>query len=149
MFAIIADGGRQYRVSQGDRLSVDYRNDVNAGDSITFEQVLLANGGAASVIGQPAIEGATVSAKVLYAEDKGQKLEIQKIRRRKNSRRHTGHRQKYTTVEIEEIQIPGLEIVETKEEEKAPESAPKPEDAPAAESASPEASSEEKSGEEA
>lgn len=128
MFAIIADGGRQYRVSQGDRLSVDYRSDVNAGDSIKFEQVLLANGGASSVIGQPAIAGASVTGKVIYAEDKGPKLEVQKIRRRKNSRRHTGHRQKYTTVEIEEIQIPGLEIVEQKEEEKTAEPAPKAEE---------------------
>lgn len=138
MFAIIADGGRQYRVSQGDRLSVDYRSDVNAGDSIKFEQVLLANGGASSVIGQPAIEGATVTGKVLYAEDKGPKLEIQKLRRRKNSRRHTGHRQKYTTIEIEDIHVPGLEIVEQKEEQKQPESAPQAE-----QTAAPEASSEE------
>lgn len=115
MFAIIADGGRQYRVSQGDRLSVDLRENVNADDVITFDTVLLANGGGSSVIGQPGISGATVTGKVLYAEDKGPKLEIQKLRRRKNSRRHTGHRQKYTTVVIEDIQVPGLEIVEDAE----------------------------------
>lgn len=113
MFAIIADGGRQYRVSQGDRLSVDYRDTAKEGDVITFESILLANGGASSIIGQPAIQGATVTGKVLYAEDKGPKLEVQKLRRRKNSRRHTGHRQKYTTVVIEGINIPGLEIRET------------------------------------
>ncbi|MCA9072432.1 MAG: 50S ribosomal protein L21 [Planctomycetaceae bacterium] len=148
MFAIIADGGRQYRVSQGDRLSVDYRSDVNAGDSITFDQVLLANGGASSVIGQPAIDGATVTGKVLYAEDKGPKLEVQKLRRRKNSRRHTGHRQKYTTVEIGEIQVPGLEIVEPKEEEKKPEPGPQAEETKTEETASAEATNEEKTGEE-
>ena len=115
MFAIIADGGRQYRVSQGDRLSVDFRETASEGDVITFETVLLANGGAASVIGQPAISGATVSGKVLYAMDKGPKLEVQKLRRRKNSRRHTGHRQRYTTVVIEDIQVPGLEIREDAE----------------------------------
>jgi large subunit ribosomal protein L21 len=118
MFAIIADGGRQYRVSQGDRLSVDFRDAAKDGDVITFETVLLANGGASSVIGQPAIKGATVTGKVLYAEDKGPKLEVQKLRRRKNSRRHTGHRQKYTTVVIEGINVPGLEIREEKPAEK-------------------------------
>ena len=46
-------------------------------------------------------------------EFKGEKLEIQKFRRRKNSRRHTGHRQKYTTVLIKSINVPGLEIVES------------------------------------
>ncbi len=115
MFAIIADGGRQYRVSQGDRLSVDFRETANEGDVITFETVLLANGGAGSLIGQPTIGGATVSGKVLYAVDKGPKLEVQKLRRRKNSRRHTGHRQRYTTVVIENIQVPGLEIRENPE----------------------------------
>ena len=124
MFAIISDGGRQYRVAQGDRLSVDYRDNVQADDSITFETVLLANGGGASQVGQPAISGATVTGKVLYAEDKGPKLEIQKFRRRKNSRRHTGHRQKYTTVVIEEINIPGLEIVEDAEPKSAQEPSP-------------------------
>lgn len=132
MFAIIADGGRQYRVSQGDRLSVDYRSDVNQGDSITFDKVLLANGGAASVIGQPMIEGASVSATVLYAEEKGPKIEVQKIRRRKNSRRHTGHRQKYTNVEIGEIQVPGLEVVEQPESDQTSEAAPNAEESSAA-----------------
>ncbi len=121
MFAIIADGGRQYRVSQGLRLSVDLRENVKADDTITFETVLLANGGGASLIGQPALSGATVTGKVIYAEDKGPKLEVQKLRRRKNSRRHTGHRQKYTTVVIEDIQVPDLEIVEDAEPKPAAE----------------------------
>jgi large subunit ribosomal protein L21 len=115
MFAIIADGGRQYRVSVGDRLSVDLRETASAGDAITFEAVMLANGGAASLFGQPFISGAKVSGKVIYAVDKGPKLEVQKLRRRKNSRRHTGHRQKYTTVVIEDIQVPNLKIVEDTE----------------------------------
>jgi large subunit ribosomal protein L21 len=119
MFAIIADGGRQYRVSAGDRLSVDLREAASEGDAITFETVLLANGGGASLIGQPAISGATVTGKVIYAVDKGPKLEVQKLRRRKNSRRHTGHRQKYTTVVIEDINVPGLDIRETAEEKPA------------------------------
>ena len=116
MFAIIEDGSRQYRVAPGEKLSVDYRKDAEDGGTITFDRVLLANGGGDSVIGAPLIEGATVTAEVFRALDKGQKLEIQKIRRRKNSRRHTGHRQKYTTVRVTAVDVPGLVAEETASE---------------------------------
>jgi len=116
VFAILEDGGRQYRVAEGDKVQIDLREGVNAGDAVTFEKILLANGGGDSIFGSPGISGATVSAKVVEAVAKGPKLEIQKIRRRHNSRRHTGHRQKHTIVEVTGIKIPGLKIVEKKEE---------------------------------
>ena len=122
MFAIIEDGSHQYKVSTGETLVVDYRDSANDGDTLKFERVLLANGGSSSSIGRPLIDGASVSAEVIEATTKGEKLEIQKFRRRKNSRRHTGHRQKYTTVKITEINVPGL----------AAESAPAETEAPAA-----------------
>jgi large subunit ribosomal protein L21 len=112
MFAVIENGNRQHRVQTGSVLSVDYDNEVQAGATITFDRVLLANGGGASVIGTPVISGATVTAEVLIAEEKGPKLEIQKLRRRKNSRRHTGHRQKHTRVKVTSITVPGLQVVE-------------------------------------
>ena len=112
MFAVIEDGSHQHQIQEGDILTIDYRATAKEGDSITFESVLLANGGGASCIGAPLIEGASVEAEVVLPEVKGEKLEIQKLRRRKNSRRHTGHRQKYTTVRINSINVPGLEIVE-------------------------------------
>lgn len=112
MFAIIEDGSRQYRVSPGDTVTVDYRDSVSDGDSLSFERVLLANGGGASVLGKPTIRGAQVSAEVVNAEFKGPKLEIQKLRRRKNSRRHTGHRQRHTVVRITDVTVPGLEVAE-------------------------------------
>jgi large subunit ribosomal protein L21 len=108
MFAIIEDGSRQYRIGNGDLLTVDYRAASNEGDSLTFDRVLLANAGGSSVIGQPVIDGASVTAEVVTGEFKGPKLEIQKFRRRKNSRRHTGHRQKHTVVRITGINVPGL-----------------------------------------
>jgi large subunit ribosomal protein L21 len=111
MFAVIEDGSRQHRVSEGDLLSVDYRSDAEVGAALSFDRVLLANAGGASVIGKPVIEGAEVTAEVVNDEEKGPKLEIQKIRRRKNSRRHTGHRQKYTRVKITGITVPNLEVV--------------------------------------
>jgi large subunit ribosomal protein L21 len=109
MFAIIEDGSRQYKVAAGETLVVDYRDSANDGDTLQFDRVLLANGGGSSSIGQPTIEGASVTAKVVEATTKGEKLEIQKFRRRKNSKRHTGHRQKHTTVVITEINVPGVE----------------------------------------
>ncbi|MDG1894784.1 MAG: 50S ribosomal protein L21 [Fuerstiella sp.] len=112
MFAVIEDGNRQHRIQEGDVLSVDYRNGAEVGSSLTFERILIANGGGPSIIGAPMIEGASVEAEVIIEEDKGPKLEVQKIRRRKNSRRHTGHRQKYTRVKITSITVPNLEIVE-------------------------------------
>jgi large subunit ribosomal protein L21 len=112
MFAVFEDGSRQYRVQTGDVLVVDYRQDAAAGSSLTFERVLLANGGAASVVGQPTIAGASVTAEVVNGLFKGPKLEIQKLRRRHASRRHTGHRQKHTQVKITGITVPNLTIVE-------------------------------------
>jgi large subunit ribosomal protein L21 len=85
---------------------------VKKGDTVTFDRVLLANGGAASAIGRPTIEGALVEAEVVTPEVKGPKIEVQKIRRRKKSRTHTGHRQKHTSVRITAINVPGLEIAE-------------------------------------
>lgn len=112
MFAVIEDGSRQYRVAEGDVVTVDYRVDAKPGDSLKFDRVLLANAGGASTIGRPLIDGANVEAEVVEAELKGPKLEVQKLRRRKNSRRHTGHRQKHTSVRIKAISVPGLEVVE-------------------------------------
>jgi large subunit ribosomal protein L21 len=112
MFAIIENGGRQYRVQSGAQLQIDYQSDAEKGGEIVFDRVLLANGGGSSVIGQPTIEGAKVSAQVMMPEKKGKKLEVSFYRRRKNSRRHIGHRQKYTIVKINEITVPGLEVSE-------------------------------------
>ena len=112
MFAVIEDGGRQFRVKAGDVLAVDYRNQVNDGQTITFDKVLLANGGGPSIVGQPVISGASVTAEVVKAELKGIKLEIQTFHRRNASKRHTGHRQKFTRVKITGISVPNLKVVE-------------------------------------
>lgn len=116
MFAIIEESGHQLRVEEGQILAVDYRADAEVGQTLTFGSVLLANGGGASRIGTPSLEGAVVEAEVVEQTVKGPKLEIQKFRRRKNSRRHTGHRQKYTGVKITAIKVPNLEIVAPPEE---------------------------------
>lgn len=101
MYAIIADGGRQYKVEEGQTLEIDFR-EVNAGDKLTFDRVLAVSTDAGFKLGKPTVSGATVSAKVV-GETKGDKIFVQKFRRRKNSKRRTGHRQKYVKVVIETI----------------------------------------------
>lgn len=101
MYAIIADGGRQYKVEPGQTLELDLR-EVEPGESITFDQVLAVGGDAGFSLGQPTVAGASVTAKVLDMT-KGDKIYVQKFRRRKNSKRRTGHRQKYIRVRVESI----------------------------------------------
>jgi large subunit ribosomal protein L21 len=102
MYAIISDGGRQYKVEEGQILNLDYR-DLAAGESLTLDQVLLVGGAETSVrLGKPLLAGATVTAEVVGVKQ-GDKLYIQKMRRRKNFRRRTGHRQMYTQVKINQI----------------------------------------------
>ena len=101
MYAIIQAGGRQYRVEEGQEFDVDYR-DVSKGEKITFDKVLAVSGDAGVTIGKPEVSGASVTGEVVGVK-MGPKLVIQKFRRRKNSRRKTGHRQMYTTVRIDSI----------------------------------------------
>ena len=119
MFAVFEDGSRQYKVRQGDVLAVDFRSEAKDGETLTFDKVLIANGGGASTVGRPMIDGATVTAEVVVAEYKGIKLEIQTFHRRNASKRHTGHRQKYTRVRITGISVPGLQVVEKSAEQPA------------------------------
>ena len=102
MYAIIADGGRQYKVEEGQELDVDYR-DVPRGEELKFEKILAVSSDAGLTLGSPAVAGAAVTAEVLGAS-LGEKLTVQKLRRRKNSRRRTGHRQLYTKVKIRKIE---------------------------------------------
>ena len=102
MYAIIADGGSQYKVEEGQELTIDFR-DLSAGEKLTFGNVLAVSDGAGDLkLGTPMLEGATVEAEVVGSE-KGEKLVVQKIRRRKNSRRKTGHRSINTRVKIAKI----------------------------------------------
>lgn len=102
MYAIIVDGGRQYKVQAGQRLDIDLRGDLNSGDMLQFDNVLAIGGDEGLKLGSPSISGAKVTAKVIGVE-KGDKIHIQKFQRRKQYHRRIGHRQKYTRVEIAEI----------------------------------------------
>jgi large subunit ribosomal protein L21 len=101
MYAVFVDGVRQYKVTEGEELVVDFR-DVSQGGQVTFDHVV-AVGGDTLKLGQPSITGASVTAEVLGAVQ-GPKLVVQKMRRRKNFRRKTGHRQIFTRVRINKIE---------------------------------------------
>lgn len=98
MQAIIRTGGKQYRVSEGDKLNVETLP-AEAGGSVEFAEVLMLTEGENVEVGTPLVEGARVTAKVLE-HGRGEKIVIVKFRRRKNYRRTQGHRQNYTRVEI-------------------------------------------------
>ena len=101
MYAIIRDSGRQIKVVEGQELDVDYR-DAATGDEITFNDVVAFSGDDGLKVGKPTVDGVSVTAEVLGVR-MGDKLTVQKLRRRKNSRRKTGHRQMYTTVRVAKI----------------------------------------------
>ncbi|HUX01821.1 MAG TPA: 50S ribosomal protein L21 [Phycisphaerae bacterium] len=101
MYAIVEDGGQQYRVEEGQTLQVAKR-DAKAGDTLTFDRVLLVGDEKGVRIGKPVVKGAKVTAEVV-GPSKGPKLEVVQVRRRKASRRHIGHRQGYLTVRVTAI----------------------------------------------
>ena len=103
MYAIIKDGNRQVKAEVDRRLRIDFRLGVQPGDSIEFNDILAVSNENDVKIGTPTVAGAKVVARVLEPEFKGPKLIVAKFRRRKNSKRKTGHRQVYTLVRITEI----------------------------------------------
>jgi large subunit ribosomal protein L21 len=102
MYAIFTDGGRQYRVEEGQELDVDFR-DVAKGSQLRFDRILAVSTEGGLKLGQPLVAGAAVAAEVVGVE-MGNKEFIQKFRRRKNYRRRTGHRQMFTRVKISKIE---------------------------------------------
>jgi large subunit ribosomal protein L21 len=102
MYAIIKNGGRQFKVEVDKKLMIDYRGSQEPGTVLELTEVLAISNGDEVRFGQPNIQNAKVIAEVV-SEKKGPKLTIGKFRRRKNMKRKTGHRQIYTLVKIKEI----------------------------------------------
>ena len=102
MYAVIKTGGKQYRVTEGQKLRVE-RLDGNPGDQVSFDQVLLVSGDSLRV-GQPLVPGASVSAEIV-GHDRAKKIIVFKLRRRKNYRRKQGHRQPFTELKITGINV--------------------------------------------
>jgi len=129
MYAVIATGGKQYKVAAGDIIRIE-KLPESTGDGLSFDQVLLVSDGEDVNIGAPYVEGGSVSAKV-HSEGRGKKVEIIKFRRRKHHRKQMGHRQSYTEVEITAISVGGKTTKAEAKPKKAAVTA-KPADAPAA-----------------
>jgi large subunit ribosomal protein L21 len=100
-YAVIQTGGKQYRVSVGDVVSVE-KLDHEAGSDITFDQVLLVGGDGATRVGTPTVEGASVVATVAD-QYRGEKIVVFKFKAKKRYRRKTGHRQSLTRLAITAI----------------------------------------------
>jgi len=102
MEAVIATGGKQYRVAPGQVIKVE-RLDSPAGSSVEFKQVLLVSNEGEVTVEPKALASARVTGEVI-AEKKSAKVLVVKFKRRKNYRRHRGHRQTMTTVRITRIE---------------------------------------------
>ena len=98
MYAIIEEGGKQFKVTSGDTIQVDRAAEGDA-KTITFDRVLFVGGEGSPKIGAPLVKGASVSADVVGAE-KGPKIDIVKYKRRKGYHKKIGHRQQHLRVKI-------------------------------------------------
>ena len=101
MYAIIVTGGKQYKVEAGDVLFIE-KLDVEADQTITFDEVLAVGTDKGIKVGSPFVKGATVEAKVVK-NGKGKKITVFTYKPKKNEKRKKGHRQPYTKVEISAI----------------------------------------------
>jgi large subunit ribosomal protein L21 len=102
MYAVVATGGKQYKIQEGDVLRVEKLTGT-VGDEVAFDQVLLLGAGEDVRIGQPVIEGAVVKGTIIQ-HGKSKKILVFKYKRRKRYRRKQGHRQPYTAVKIDAIE---------------------------------------------
>lgn len=100
MYAIIATGGKQYRVSEGDVIYIE-KIDAQVDSTVSFDVLLMGNDGDVK-IGTSVVEGVKVEGKVV-GQIRGEKIVVYKYKSKKNYRRKQGHRQPYTKVEITKI----------------------------------------------
>ena len=98
MFAVVKTGGKQYRVSEGDRLRVETL-DADAGASVQLDNILMIGEGDSVKVGSPTVSNASVTAKIID-HGRADKVKIIKFRRRKHHMKRMGHRQNYTELEI-------------------------------------------------
>ena len=103
MYAIIETGGKQYKVRQGDVITVE-KLQADPGTIFTFDRVLTVADGDTLSFGAPYVEGAEVTATVV-GDGKGKKLVVYKYRKKKDSHRKKGHRQPFTQLKVEAIKV--------------------------------------------
>jgi large subunit ribosomal protein L21 len=101
MYAVIKTGGKQYRVTPGDLITVE-KLEGNIGDAVAITDVLMINSDKGAVIGNPLIKGASVTG-TIAGQDRGKKILIQKFKRRGGYKKRLGHRQLLTQIKIDGI----------------------------------------------
>jgi len=103
MYAIVEINGQQFKAEQGKYLFVNHIKDVEEGQTVEFDKVLLVGGEDAVRVGTPTVEGAKVVCEVLSPLVKGEKVIVFKMKRRKDYRKKNGHRSQFTKVLIKEV----------------------------------------------
>lgn len=103
MYAVIETGGKQYKVQEGDVITIE-KLKASVGDKVTFDKVLLINDGEKIQVGAPIVEAAKVYGNVIES-GKGKKVIIYKYKAKKDFRKKQGHRQPYTMVKIETLSL--------------------------------------------
>ena len=101
MYAVVATGGKQYKVAEGDILRVE-KLSGDVGTAVAFDKVLIFSDGENVKIGQPEVDGVTVHGQIV-AQGKNKKILVFKYKRRKRYRRKQGHRQSFTAIRIDRI----------------------------------------------
>ena len=101
MYAVVKTGGKQYRVSAGQKLKVE-QIPADVGAEITLDQILMVGEGKSVKVGAPLVSGASIKATVV-SHGRHDKVKIFKMRRRKHYQKHQGHRQNYTELRIDAI----------------------------------------------
>ena len=101
MYAIVATGGKQYKVREGDILRVE-KLEGDIGDSISFDKVLMFSDGESVELGRPVLENVSVNGHIVK-QDKSNKILVFKYKSRVHYRRRQGHRQQYTLLEVKKI----------------------------------------------
>ncbi len=104
MYAIIADSGKQYKVSEGEYIYTERQKDLSPGDEIVFDKVIMVRKDGEVLVGKPYLENAVVKG-VVVEHRKARKVRGVKFRPRKNSKTVKNHRQWYTKIKIEKIEL--------------------------------------------
>jgi len=103
MYAVVKTGGKQYRVQEGETVRIE-KIDGEVGKSVQLDNVLMFSDGENVSVGQPALDNVTVNAHIV-AQDKSRKIIVFKYKRRKRYRRKQGHRQPFTAIKIDSIEM--------------------------------------------
>ena len=132
VYAVIRSGGKQYRVSPGQRVKLE-RLEGGAGDRVAFDEVLMVKGGGEVAVGAPTLEGASVAGEIVE-QGRGRKIRVFKYKNKTRYRRLRGHRQLHTSVLVQEVSHGG-QTWAVEADEAAPAEADEPTEAVAEEEA--------------